>query len=58
MTWKGKHPSVELIAKTYRTGVRLSQKAMTALEAQVQRLPGLDKWFVEIRPDTVTCGTV
>jgi Rhodopirellula transposase DDE domain len=58
MTWKGKHPTVELITKTYHTGVRLSQKAMAALETQVRRLPGLDKWFVEIRPDTLTDGTI
>ena len=58
MTWKGKHPSVELITKTYHLGVRLSHKAMAALETQVRRLPGLGKWFVEIRPDTVNPGTV
>jgi hypothetical protein len=51
MTWKGRHPHVELITKTYQTGVRLSQKAMAALETLVHRLPGLEKWFVEIRPD-------
>jgi hypothetical protein len=58
MTWKGKHPSMELITKVYHTGVRLSQMAMAALETQVRRLPGLDKWFVQIRPDTVRSGTV
>jgi hypothetical protein len=58
MTWKGKHPTVALISKTYHTGVRLSQKAMATLETQVRRLPGLGKWFVEIRPDTVADGTV
>ena len=52
MTWKGKHPTVELITKTYHTGVRLTQKAMALLETQVQRLPGLSKWFVTIRPKT------
>ena len=58
MTWKGRHPTVELVHQTYQTGVRLSQAAMAALETQVRRLPGLDKWFVEIRPDTVVGGTV
>lgn len=56
MTWKGKHPSVELISTTYQTGVRLSQKAMAALETQVNRLPGLGKWFVEIRPAILDNG--
>ena len=48
MTWKGKRPVVELITKTYDPGVKLTQQAMQALEAQVERLPGLDKWFVHI----------
>lgn len=56
MKWKGQHPTVELITKTYRTGVRLSQKAMTVLETKVRRLPGLAKWFVEICPDTLSEG--
>ena len=30
------------------TRVQLSQKAMTKLEKKFQRLPGLEKWFVEI----------
>lgn len=58
MTWKGKHPQVALITKTYPIGVRLSQKAMAALEKQVCRLPGLGKWFVEIRPDNLETGTI
>ena len=56
MTWKGKHPTVELITTTYPLGIRLSQKAMTALETKVQRLPGLGKWFVTICPDNLICG--
>jgi transposase len=48
MTWKGKHPVVELVTTTYQTGVKLTEKAMQALETQFQRLPHLDKWFVDI----------
>jgi len=58
MTWKGKHPTVELVTKTYHLGVCLSQKAMTALETKVHRCPGLGKWFVTIPPETFMCGTV
>jgi len=58
MKWKGKPPTVELVTKTYPLGVKLKQKAMTVLETQVRRLAGLNKWFVEIRSDTVTVGTV
>ena len=56
MTWKGNHPTVELITKPYLLGVRLSQKAMAALETKVQRLQGLEKWFVTIQPDNRICG--
>ena len=50
MTWHGQLPVVELVDKTYHTGVRLTQKAMTALEKRFERLPGLEKWFVRIEP--------
>lgn len=48
MTWKGKSPVVELVTKPYALGVKLTQQAMQSLEAQIKRLPGLDKWFVHI----------
>lgn len=48
MTWKGNHPVVELVTTTYQTGVKLTKQAMQALETQLQRLPHLDKWFVDI----------
>ena len=50
MTWNGLHPVVDLVTTLYHTGVRLSQEAMAAIEAQIVRLPGLDKWFVDITP--------
>ena len=53
MTWKGAHPLVELITTTYHTGVKLSKKAMNAIEAQIVRLPHLAKWFVTISPTTL-----
>jgi transposase len=46
MTWRGKHPLVELISKSYSKGVRLTREEMSELEKQIERLPGLDKWFV------------
>ena len=48
MTWKGKHPLVALVTTTYQTGVKLTKKAMQVVETQLQRLPHLDKWFVDI----------
>lgn len=50
MTWKGNPPIVSLVTTTYATGVRLCKDAMEALESQISRLPGLEKWFVDIFP--------
>ena len=50
MTWRGNHPVVELVQGVYETGVKLTKKAMTAYEAMIERLPGLEKWFVDIPP--------
>lgn len=48
MTWKGKHPVVELVTTTYQTGVKLTKEAMERVETQLQRLLSLEKWFVDI----------
>jgi transposase len=50
MTWKGVRPLVELVTTTYATGVKLTKEAMAVLETQVERLPELEKWFVDIIP--------
>jgi hypothetical protein len=51
MTWNTKHPVVvKSVEKTYQTGVRLTQKEMKELEKRFERLPGLEKWFVQIEP--------
>jgi hypothetical protein len=56
MTWHGKHPVVQLINKIYPKGVTLTPAEMKELETQVQRLPGLEKWFVDIRPTGSSLG--
>jgi hypothetical protein len=48
MTWKGNHPTVKLVTEIYQTGVRLTKQEMAEVENQIQRLPKLGKWFVEI----------
>lgn len=48
LEFKGHNPVVKLVTRVYQTGVKLSHKAMNELEKQFQRLPGLEKWFVEI----------
>jgi len=58
MTWKGKGPVVALVTTTYQTGVKLTKDAMKTVEAQIQRLPGLDKWFVDIVPISSTIRAI
>jgi hypothetical protein len=48
MTWQGIHPVVEVVTTTYQTGVRRTKQAMADVEAQIDRLPHLGKWFVDI----------
>jgi transposase len=48
MTWNGRHPVVDLVTTPYQTGVTLTKDAMETVEAQLQRLPDLGKWFVDI----------
>lgn len=50
MTWAGKHPVVTLVTEVYKTGVRLTPAAMNEVETRVQRLPNLERWFVDIDP--------
>jgi hypothetical protein len=54
MTWNGHHPVVQLVEKTYQTGVKLTQKTMAELEKRLERLPNLRKWFVCIAPIPTT----
>jgi hypothetical protein len=54
MTWKGKCPIVALVTTSYQTGVKLTKNAMKIVATQIQRLPGLDTWFVDIVPTSST----
>ena len=57
MCWKQQSPIVHLVHGVYHTGVKLTQKAMNLLETRLERLTGLEKWFVIIRPlSTVRTG--
>jgi transposase len=50
MTWKGMHPSVELVTTAYQSGVKLSKEAMELVETQLSRASALGKWFIDIVP--------
>ncbi len=56
MTWKGAHPLVELVTTVYQTGAKLTKQAMDALETHFERLPLLDKWFVDIKCPSNSLG--
>jgi hypothetical protein len=50
MTWKGRHPIVELSRKVYQKGISLGKVAMQAVEARLKRDPHLPKYDILINP--------
>ena len=50
MTYNGLHPKVHRVTQEYATGVKRTKDQMEELEPLVDRLPGLERWFVEISP--------
>jgi hypothetical protein len=57
MTWKGRSPTVRRVTTAYQRGVRLTKAAMAVVETRLRRLPGLEKWFVDIVPLRPETGT-
>lgn len=51
MTYNGVNPKVELIEGINPTGVKLDKREMALYEEKLIRLPGLEKWFVDISAD-------
>jgi hypothetical protein len=49
-SFKDVEPIVQLVSTIYKTGVKLTQKAMRLLEKRFERRDGLEKWFVLIKP--------
>jgi len=50
MIYDKKHPEVKLIDKMYQTGVKVSKKLMKIYEKALDRIAGLEKWFIRISP--------
>ena len=48
LTFKGKQPTVSFVEKIYETGVKVGKKEMKKIATQIERLSGLEKWFVDI----------
>ena len=49
-SFKNVEPVVQLVSTIYKTGVKLTQKEMRRLEKRFERMDGLEKWFVLIKP--------
>jgi len=50
MTYDKKHPVVSVVDEIYETGVKVSKKIMRIYEKVLDRMLGLEKWFVKISP--------
>jgi len=50
MTYATKHPTVRLIEEVYETGVKVGKKLMRFYEKTLERMAGLEKWFIRILP--------
>ena len=48
MLWKANAPVVKMISDVYAKGVTLTKKAMEKLEQFLIRIPGVEKWAVDI----------
>ena len=48
MTYNGRNPLVKFVTGTYEKGIKLTQKAMQRIENMIERLPGIEKWAVDI----------
>ncbi|MBU1011840.1 MAG: transposase, partial [Bacteroidetes bacterium] len=48
MSWNGNSPVVKLIAGIYEKGITLTKKAMDKLETFLDRIPGIEKWALDI----------
>jgi hypothetical protein len=54
MTYNGIHAKVHRVTQEYAKGVRRTATQMKQLETLVCRVPGLEKWFVDILPPART----
>jgi transposase len=48
MKWNRKNPVVKLVQGVYEKGIKLTNKAMKQLELGIDRIPGLEKWALDI----------
>ena len=51
MIYNGISPKVRKVVKIYEKGVSLTKSAMKEVEKRLDRLKGLEKWFIKIVPE-------
>jgi hypothetical protein len=51
MTYRGIKPRVRLVRDQYQKGIRLAKAAMKTIEQKIDRLNGLEAWFITIEPE-------
>jgi Rhodopirellula transposase DDE domain len=49
MTWRGCCPTVTMLSGSYEKGKKLNALEMARYESLIERLPGLEPWFVDIK---------
>ena len=54
MSWCEKQPFVKIVEKIYELGKKLTKEVMKEYEKVIDRLEGLENWFVIISPDSYT----
>jgi transposase len=52
MMWDQKHPTVKVVERVYELGQKLTPKVMKEYEKVIDRLNGLEDWFVTILPNS------
>ena len=50
MTYAGINPVVKLVREACHSGVKVAKSEMLELEKTINRMPGLESWFIQIKP--------
>jgi len=50
MTYDKRRPTVNIVDKIYDTGIKVSKELMKIYERALDRLQGLEKWYIRISP--------
>jgi len=51
MKFDQKNPKVTVVDETYETGVKVKEKLMRIYEKALERMAGLEDWYIQISPD-------